>query len=719
VTGGRSQIRSFVARMACLVLHAFVLATTLPSQADAANHALLVGVTKYDNPKIRTLEGPRNDVIAMRKALEARGFATENMRILADDMEGAATPTRANIVKGLQELATKAQKGDFLVFHYSGHGTTQPETEPGDEPEPGGRDQVLLPKDSGNYDPVQRSITNAIVDNELGRLLERIRATGATIWVIIDACHAGTVTRANVATRSVVPDALNVPAAVPPTLSPAAPQRAGTLRGAQTKGSLIGFFAVDSWTEAIERDFALPNAPGGPQKYGVFTWHLLRALNAGRAGTYRDLARLVALDMAAGSNALQAPLPVFDGNLDAGLFGAKDTGPTRFSVQRDGNDLTLSVGALHDLDEGAEIALFDGPDAKAKRLGLAKITEASSGTSKATSAANLPASAPLWAQLEKPAARFRLSLTLPEKADDALRAAVAQAIGADADKPALPIDIGTANADIRIEQQGDTLNLYTRQTGERSAITIDWKTPDVKALRTHLYRQVRTANLLRLASLADTSASNDNAVDFDVQVIRETDQARLSQSTCTKPEAKAATKLDSGIAQAAGHCDVLQIKLFNRGERDLDVGIFFVEPTGGISMPVAEWRNNGCITSLAAKAQNPIAFSTTLLTQRDGKLLRTGLHRVLVFAFPRQGGIPPSLCHLLQPDAETARADITALRSGKSSTGFLNLMDRAALADPTLRSSNPFASDAQDSDGVIVRQFTLDLLPPQALRGAN
>ena len=64
--------------------------------------------------------------------------------------------------------------------------------------------------------------------------------------------------------------------------------------------------------------------------------------------------------------------------------------------------------------------------------------------------------------------------------------------------------------------------------------------------------------------------------------------------------------------------------------RDRDVGIFFVEPTGGISVPVAEWRNNGCITSLAAKAQNPIAFSTTLLTQRDGKLLRTGLHLSLI-----------------------------------------------------------------------------------------
>jgi len=67
------------------------------------------------------------------------------------------------------------------LFHFSGHGSTQPVTDPAAqiEPEPDGRDQVLLPRDAGLYDVKLQSIRNAIIDDELALALDAIRLKGA------------------------------------------------------------------------------------------------------------------------------------------------------------------------------------------------------------------------------------------------------------------------------------------------------------------------------------------------------------------------------------------------------------------------------------------------------------------------------------------------------------------------------------------------------------
>ena len=88
-----------------------------------------------------------------------------------------AAPTRAAILAGFADLAAKAGPGDFALIHFSGHGSTQPEgaVDESAEPEPGGRVQVLLPKDAGKYDAEARTIRNAIVDKEIGPALDELR----------------------------------------------------------------------------------------------------------------------------------------------------------------------------------------------------------------------------------------------------------------------------------------------------------------------------------------------------------------------------------------------------------------------------------------------------------------------------------------------------------------------------------------------------------------
>ncbi|MFK8252774.1 caspase family protein [Ancylobacter terrae] len=734
-----------------------------PGAAQARNLALLVGVAAYDEPSIRPLEGPRNDVVALWRYLVRHDFAPADIEVLAEGLPAAAdtptpeaAPTRAAILDGLDRLAARAGAGDFVLFHYSGHGTTQPQTQAEGEGaggedaeiEAGGRDQVLLPKDAGRYDAAARGIRNAIVDNELGAALDRIRARGATVWVVVDACHAGSVTRSADATRSVDPLALGVPAAgaTPPATPPAPhpPERAGTfdpatLRGgaavaAGGAGPLIAFFAVDSWTLAIERAYPVPStgaasgSAGEEQaKFGVFTWHLLRALEAGQARSFRDLARRVSLDIAAGSRLAQAPLPVFEGDLDRGLFGAAGEGAARFPARLENGEVVIEAGALQGFDAGAEVALFDGPLGGAARLGTARLDTATAADSRAPLAdPPAPGEGGLWAQVERPgvAFRFRVAGVADAPVDGRIRAALAPgeggpAIGVEPVAPGAPADLrlDVAEGRLWLAPEGAPLVRDPQAYGRSFSLPLDLPPGDFdRQLRAAVFAYARAANLVRVASLAEMEAgAGAGDIEIALERIRETDPARLAdprRACAAAARPSAPLPVDSGAAAALAHCDMVRLTIANRSDRDIDLGVFFLDPLGGIDVPVKDWRQNGCIATLPAKASGPLVLRTTLRSWGKNGPGQIGLHRILVFALPRTGGIPPSLCHLLQRDAATAAAGAAALRNAGGKGGLIDLLSRAALVDPALRAANPFEEETEAAGGPVVRQFTLDLLPP-------
>ncbi|MCG5233729.1 caspase family protein [Xanthobacter oligotrophicus] len=753
---------------ACLLVLAAGL--VLPNLAFARNLALLVGVADYDEPKIRALAGPRNDVILLWRYLTRHAFDAADIEVLAEGLPEAAdtprpraAPVRAAILEGLARLADRAGPGDFVLFHFSGHGTTQPEVATdGAQPEAGGLDQVLLPKDSGLYDPVAKTIRNAIIDNELGAALDRIRAKGATVWVVVDACHAGTVTRSAEATRGVDSTMLGVPPAGPeksseairglaPLLPPAqAPERNGTLRVLDGSspggtGSLIAFFAVDSWTPAIERAYPAPAeglagkalAGDGPQAtFGVFTWHLLRALETGRARSFRDLARMVSLDIAAAARVAHAPLPVFEGDLGRGLLGAQPGEVPRFAARRDGTDLVIEAGALQGFDEGSEIALFDGPLPDARRLGMVRLATTTASESRAA-VADLPepagrtgSGADIWAQMERPGVAFRFRVAGIDHPDVAGVIDLAfrpregvPAIGVELVAPGQPADLRLHLADGRIWLVPEGSLLVRDPQAYGRSVSIPVATPAellAPQLRNAVWAYARTANLVRIASVAEMGAAG-GAGDIDISLdrIRETDPERLADPRrgCGQvSRASPPLPVDSGTAAAVAHCDTVRLTIANRSEHDVDLGIFFLDPLAGIDVPVRDWRQNGCIATLPAKASGPMVLRTTLRTWGKNGPSQIGLHRILVFVLPRTGGIPPSLCHLLQRDVEAAAAGAAAMRGGTSHRRFVDLLGRAALVDASLRAANPFEEEAGEAGSVVVRQFTLDLLPPEASR---
>lgn len=714
--------------------------------AHAKKHALLIGVADYDNPKIRSLSGPRNDVILLWRYLTANGFAPDDIRVLAEGLPVAASvprpaapPTRAAIMEGFRELATRAAAGDFVVIHYSGHGTTQPETSASSgSPEAGDRDQVLLPKDAGDYDNVARTIRNGIVDDEIGEALDKIRAKGAFVWVIVDACHAGTVTRSGSAvTRGAQPEALGVPRGVnKPALRSATqartPQRNGLVPNIGAKASLVGFFAVDSWTEAIEREFQFsgdfaPGPNGGPPRFGVFTYHLVRALNAGKARTFRDLARVVSLDIASSGSVAQAPLPYFDGDLDLTLMGGEAKFAARYPATIDDGKVIIDAGSLHGFDADSTITLFDGPLDDAKRIGAARIQTADAARATAEIDGALAKAASLWASVEAPAValRYRVGAVAQNESERArLRALLSLALSKDQLGQAIDI-VDTGERDIDLRLSGGSLWLtpdnrafQTDPTShERSlAIRVDDRSDETIAaeLRKTLFALARAANLVRIASAADLGGASNNDLQISMEVLRESDTSLIAnpKRACGDLSQPApAFVMASGDAAPISHCDQVRISVVNRGERDMFIGVFYLTPTGGVALPVSDWRRSGCVAYTPAKSTRPLSLLTPMQTWTANGPTYTGIHRVLVFALPRTQTTGLSLCHLVQPDVASARREVVALRNKSNRKGFLGMLDRIAAAEPALR-ANPFEDSPEDAASVVVRQFTLDVRPP-------
>ena len=82
-----------------------------------ARRAVQVGINNYKS--IGDLNGCLNDVTNVRGILKGLlGFTNEEIRVLTDDRA-----TKANILDRLNWLVKGAKSGDYLVFHYSGHGS--------------------------------------------------------------------------------------------------------------------------------------------------------------------------------------------------------------------------------------------------------------------------------------------------------------------------------------------------------------------------------------------------------------------------------------------------------------------------------------------------------------------------------------------------------------------------------------------------------------------
>lgn len=137
--------------------------------------ALCVGINDYPFGEENDLRGCINDANDWAGLLKTHFDFTDIKQLLDSDA------TKANLIKGLQDLLKGAKAGDVLVFTNASHGTYNADAD-GDEP---GYDEAICPHDTDS---------NLLLDDELRELFTNI-PKGVMLTVISDSCHSGSVTR--------------------------------------------------------------------------------------------------------------------------------------------------------------------------------------------------------------------------------------------------------------------------------------------------------------------------------------------------------------------------------------------------------------------------------------------------------------------------------------------------------------------------------------------
>jgi hypothetical protein len=347
-----------------------------------AYHALIVAVTKYPNlPPKCELVGPNHDAELVREYLVNGPFKFDpaNITVLADGIPAAGSPTHEGIKKALEDLAAKIGPEDFVYLHMSGHGAQQPQSSDGGEPDQ--YDEIFLPADTKPWDEAGTHLPNALVDNDMGGYLDKIRDTGAFVWAVFDCCHSGTATRAvdvlDEQERKVLSGDLGIPdsaiAAVEQKLEASGGNRALTEDGERKpafqltepssavalKGGMVAFFAA----QTIETTPEMPLPKDNPQnRYGLFTYTIFSKLAENPKTTYRQLGQAVLQQYSADGRT--RPTPLFEGRLDAPVFDTEVVDPiVQWRIKVESNKATIDGGLLHGLDKGSILAILEKPGA--------------------------------------------------------------------------------------------------------------------------------------------------------------------------------------------------------------------------------------------------------------------------------------------------------------------------------------------------------------------
>jgi hypothetical protein len=369
---------------------AIAIALIIP--AAGAKHALLVGVSEYPSlDRSQWLMGPVNDVELAQEVLTGPRFQfpKENISTLVGwPKKEEDRPTRANIQKAFQELATRVSKDDLVFILMSGHGSQQPANEDPNDIETDGLDEIFLPADTTTWDPVTQTVRGAIVDDEIKTWTNAIRDKGAIVWIIFDSCHSGTMTRGTGNSHRVnrrIDPALLIPkdAVVKNPATKALPKAevesdlATTKEEPKERGTLIAMYAAQS----LEPTFEMPMPPPLGPRRGLFTTTILDIIsNAPGALSYRDLAETI--DVIYRSNGILQPTPLIEGNgIDLPVMGIGQA-PPRMDVLFTGDfdpaqGYKINAGHLQGVNVGAVLEVFPAAISNSsKSLGTVKVTSA-------------------------------------------------------------------------------------------------------------------------------------------------------------------------------------------------------------------------------------------------------------------------------------------------------------------------------------------------------
>lgn len=648
--------------------------------ASAANvrRAVLVGVSGYAKDSgAAPLPGAANDVRLMRTLLSRLGFGAGDVISLADEVEAALPPTRANILRILEQQAAGARKGDFYYLHFSGHGSQQPAAAQGTRrSEADGLSEIFLPIDIGRWSGARARVDNALVDDELDALLDRFLERGAFVWAVFDACHSASLMRGapveEVVLRQVDPSALGIPQAA---LQAAAIQAQTATRGqapvkgalaergeAKGKGGFVAFYSAQTTEVAPEMAMPLSLPAGDPNKrrHGVLTFMLAEALSTQPQGTYRQLSQFI-LSRYATQYVSNKPTPMFTGTrLDAPIFGQSVQSPVRqWPLRREAGDLKISVGLLGQVAEGARLAVVPNPLAGDElALGEVEVMRASLFEAQLRPPAARGSQAPLdlaalpdtaYARLVRPAIALRLRVAAPTASATAAEprrvADAAVALLRSNPPPGVRIDWQTpgAGAELRLHVEDGQVWLLPASgaliksgSGKTPSIGLARSPTEVaNLLADSLNRVGRALNLIRLAEQLPAAAATAG-----VEVRLEHLPARGA-----KPR-----DLDLPRVQVQAG-DQIGFTVTNRGAQAVDVTMLYVDSAFGIDALFPQSGENNRVESQGQLKTGPTGLHPIGI---DDKTVGTERLIVIVSIAPPQGE-RADYSYLAQPRLEATR----------------------------------------------------------------
>jgi hypothetical protein len=354
------------------------------AQDQPRGHALLVGVTRYDNlPEEIWLSGPANDVVLMRSMLRDRfGFDDRNIVTLSEGSDKALRPTRANILRELDGLLGRVRDGDQVVVHFSGHGSLAPHRPDPQDLNPAPWDGLFLPADIGKWDGEKKHVANSIDDRTFARWIRQLMAArrNVSLWFITDACHSGGIAREKArgaqheVERAIAPEQLGIPAELAAAAAAAQAQSSQRSRGAAEPDGAVrlatdlprvaAVYACRSTEKTVEGPYARPDPNADPLdprfRYGLFTYTFCGVLNrfSGRL-TYNELLHRVRLEY--DNRGRIAPIPLVEGSArDTEILGSI-VRRSDFRLTVDGDGLAVNAGRLAGFNKGTIFAVFAPP----------------------------------------------------------------------------------------------------------------------------------------------------------------------------------------------------------------------------------------------------------------------------------------------------------------------------------------------------------------------
>lgn len=347
------------------------------TNASSNTWALLIGVDCYlpnrlpDGSYYPSLGGCVRDTTHVEAFLRRTwGIPDERILKLTATNTGALQPpepqeqwpTYENMVAAIKRLTDLAQPGDYVYFHYSGHGGRAPTIYP-QRKGANGLDESLVPTDIGN------STARYLRDLEMVKLLDNMVAKGLVVTVVFDSCHSGGMVRGrgDVAIRGIS----SVDTSERPTESLAgAPEELfrawdqATDRGTRNVSLGSGWLPEPRGYTMLAAcrpsESAHEYAFDGKERNGALTYWLLNALeNAGTGVSHKDLHDRIVGRV---HSQFENQTPQLQGEGDRIFLGSERVQPYYaapvIEVDLAGKRLLLGAGQAQGLRTDAQFAVY-------------------------------------------------------------------------------------------------------------------------------------------------------------------------------------------------------------------------------------------------------------------------------------------------------------------------------------------------------------------------